>query len=75
MLPLLLNSTLFQMENWVMNHLCVIASALVQLLLLTEDDPERSPDLTTALEALRLWCAKIESDGSYGEGYHYWSTT
>ena len=71
--PLLLNSTLFQMENWVMNHLCVIASALVQLLLLTEDDPERSPDLATALEALRLWCAKIESDGSYGEGYHYWS--
>lgn len=71
---LLKNSTLFQMENWVMNHLCVIASSFVQLLLLIEDElPSFEEDMDIATEALRLWLEKTEADGSYGEGYHYWS--
>ena len=71
---LLKNSTLFQMENWVMNHLCVIASSFVQLLLLIEDEiPTFAEDMDIATEALRLWLEKTEADGSYGEGYHYWS--
>jgi len=71
---LLKNSTLFQMENWVMNHLCVIASSFVQLLLLIEDELENfEEDMGIATEALRLWLEKTEADGSYGEGYHYWS--
>lgn len=71
---LLKNSTLFQMENWVMNHLCVIASSFVQLLLLLEDELDTfEEDINTAVNALKLWMEKTESDGSYGEGYHYWA--
>lgn len=71
---LLKNSTLFQSENWVMNHLCVIGSSFAQIILLLEDEGIAfEEDLALVQKALKLWMQKMESDGSYGEGYHYWA--
>lgn len=71
---LLRNSTLFQSEHWVMNHLCVIASALVLTTLILEDEGiPFEEDITLAQKGLNLWMKKIEADGSYGEAFHYWA--
>jgi len=72
-LPLLKNSTMFQSEKWVMNHLCVISTAMLMSLLVLEDDMDVEEDLQLAKRGLNLWMLKIESDGSYGEAYHYWA--
>jgi hypothetical protein len=69
---LLRNSTLFQSENWVMNHLCVIASALT-LVVLRLNRHDRDSDLDLIIRALESWMRTMEDDGSYGEGFHYWS--
>ncbi len=98
--PLLRNSTLFQSERWVMNHLCVIASALTLVAFTVEgiradvestrgDEPFLFPDadaeriaadgipidddVALVSSALGSWMATIDSDGSYGEGFHYWA--
>lgn len=71
--PLLKNSTMFQSEKWVMNHLCVISSALLMLLLVLEDEMVINEDLELAKHALGLWIEKTDADGSYGESYHYWA--
>ena len=71
--PLLRNSTRFQSEKWVMNHLCVISTALLMLLLVLEDEMPVEEDLNLAKHALNLWIQKTETDGSYGEAYHYWA--
>ncbi|MFW5718426.1 MAG: heparinase II/III domain-containing protein, partial [Spirochaetota bacterium] len=59
--PLLRNSTLFQSERWVMNHLCVIASALTLVAFTVEGiraDVERAggdaPVLFPAADAERI---------------------
>lgn len=70
--PLLGASVRFQSKKWVMNHLCVISVAwLLSLMLLS--DPGREQDKALAIRALDLWLGNLESDGSYGEGYHYWA--
>jgi hypothetical protein len=73
--PLLRNSTLFQSDKWVMNHLCVIASALstVLLVLEPEGDTVKPEDYKLVERALGLWMKTMDTDGSYGEGYHYWA--
>lgn len=70
---LLKNSTLFQSENWVMNHLCVIATSFAQTILILEEDIPFAEDMALVQKALKLWMQKMETDGSYGEGYHYWA--
>ncbi|TVR52744.1 MAG: hypothetical protein EA426_18625 [Spirochaetaceae bacterium] len=117
--PLLKNSTVFQSARWVMNHLCVISSALTLVVFAIEgirasvpagplarsaavasaadgaaaartaDDPilfsageaERiadsgipvDDDVALIVRALGSWMKTIDSDGSYGEGFHYWA--
>lgn len=71
--PLLRASVRFQSRKWVMNHLCVIASAwLVAMLTLPECERDEG-DFALAVHSLELWIGNLESDGSYGEGYHYWA--
>ena len=71
---LLKNSTLFQSENWVMIHLCVIASAFTLCsLLLDNQNSCFTEDLPLIRKALGLWLRTVEDDGSYGEGYHYFT--
>lgn len=72
---LLKNSTMFQSEKWVMNHLCVIASALTVVLLILKDEKgiDFKKDLKLIKKALGLWMRTMDNDGSYGEGYHYWA--
>ena len=71
---LLRNSTQFQSEHWVMNHLCVLSTglALSTTILENEGIPFES-DLDLAEKGLNLWMNKIDYDGSYGESYHYWA--
>lgn len=71
--PLLKASVRFQSEKWVMNHLCVLASAWLLVLLLLPEDENREADIALARHSLELWIGNIESDGSYGEGFHYWA--
>ncbi len=71
---LLRNSVLFQSENWVMNHLCVLSSALtLSSLILRSEGEDTAEDLAMARRGLNLWMDKLEYDGSYGESYHYWA--
>lgn len=71
--PLLRASVRFQSRKWVMNHLCVIASAwLIAMLVLPECGRDEG-DFSLAVHSLNLWIGNLESDGSYGEGYHYWA--
>lgn len=70
--PLLGASVRFQSKKWVMNHLCVISVAWLLALMLL-DEPSRDADKALAVHALNLWVGNMESDGSYGEGYHYWA--
>lgn len=71
---LLRNSTLFQSEHWVMNHLCVLSTglALSTTILKGQGIPFAS-DLALAEKGLNLWMEKIDYDGSYGESFHYWA--
>lgn len=70
--PLLGASVRFQSKKWVMNHLCVISVAWLMALNLMPVDENREADLHLATHSLDLWIGNMESDGSYGEGYHYW---
>jgi hypothetical protein len=67
---LLRNSIQFQSETWIMNHLCVLSSAMVLSVLFLEGSQE---DLSLAKRGLELWLEKTEEDGSYGESFHYWA--
>lgn len=71
--PLLRASVRFQSQKWVMNHLCVIASAWLAALLLLPKGEREEADFALAVHSLNLWLGNLESDGSYGEGYHYWA--
>ena len=71
---LLRNSTMFQSEHWVMNHLCVIASAMSLTTIILEDEGiPFAEDMALVQKGLNLWMKKIETDGSYGESFHYWA--
>ena len=70
---LLHNSVLFQSENWVMNHLCVLSAGLTLCsFILRSEGYDTAEDIANARNGLNLWMDKIEHDGSYGESYHYW---
>lgn len=70
---LLHNSVLFQSENWVMNHLCVLSAGLtVCCFTLRTAGYDVDEDIANARNGLNLWMDKLEHDGSYGESYHYW---
>ena len=71
--PLLGASVNFQSKKWVMNHLCVLSVAWLYTLLLLPEDEKREADLALAIHSLELWIGNMESDGSYGEGFHYWA--
>ena len=71
--PLLGASVNFQSKKWVMNHLCVLSVAWLYTLLLLPADEKREEDLALAIHSLELWIGNMESDGSYGEGFHYWA--
>ena len=70
---LLHNSVLFQSENWVMNHLCVLSAGLtLSSFVLRSAGYDTAEDIANARRGLNLWMDKLEHDGSYGESYHYW---
>lgn len=70
---LLHNSVLFQSENWVMNHLCVLSAGLTLCCFtLRSAGYDVDEDIANARNGLNLWMDKLEYDGSYGESYHYW---
>lgn len=71
---LLRNSTLFQSEHWVMNHLCVLSTGLaLSTTILKDQGIPFAEDLALAEKGLNLWMEKIDYDGSYGESFHYWA--
>ncbi len=71
---LIRNSTRFQSEKWVMNHLCVLSAGLtLSSFILRSEGIDCEEDIALARRGMNLWMDKIDYDGSYGESYHYWA--